>query len=120
MWLILNFNGLSPVGSQFASQFQISSKSVKRLLIYGDLTVFFKMAAVRHLGFVDERSEVSFSIPRKRCPWQPIFVRFTSSVHRIGFPWHSVDGGVRQEVQVLCCMQANQLTNRRLGGYGAV
>jgi len=30
---------------------QISSKSVKRLQRYGDLTVF-KMAAVRHLGFV--------------------------------------------------------------------
>jgi len=30
---------------------QISSKSVKRLQRYGDLT-FFKMAAVRHLGFV--------------------------------------------------------------------
>jgi len=29
---------------------QISSKSVKRLRRYGDLTVF-KMAAVRHLGF---------------------------------------------------------------------
>jgi len=36
----------------------ISSKSVKRLQRYGDLTVFkmavngyFKMAAVRHLGF---------------------------------------------------------------------
>ena len=26
-------------------------KSVKRLQRYGDLTVFFKMAAVRHLGF---------------------------------------------------------------------
>ena len=30
---------------------QISSKSVKRLQRYGDLTVL-KMAAVRHLGFV--------------------------------------------------------------------
>ena len=30
---------------------KISSKSVKRLQRYGDLTVF-KMAAVRHLGFV--------------------------------------------------------------------
>jgi len=46
------FNGLSFVGGQLASPCQISSKSVKRLRRYGDLTVFFKMAAVRHLGFV--------------------------------------------------------------------
>jgi len=47
---IRNFNGLYPVGGQSASPCQISSKSVKRLPRYGDLTVF-KMAAVRHLGF---------------------------------------------------------------------
>ena len=46
-----NFNGRSAVGGQCASTCQSSSKSVKRLEIYGDLTVF-KMAAVRHLGFV--------------------------------------------------------------------
>jgi len=46
-----NFNGLSALGGQYASLCQISSKSVKRLQRYGDLTVF-KMAAVRHLGFV--------------------------------------------------------------------
>jgi len=46
-----NFNGLSTVGDQCASSCQISSKSVKQLHRYGDLTVF-KMAAVRHLGFV--------------------------------------------------------------------
>ena len=49
-WKNRNFNGLPPVGGQFASSCQISSKSVKRLRRYGDLTVF-KMAAVRHLGF---------------------------------------------------------------------
>ena len=48
---IRNFNALSAVGGQYASSGQISSKSVKRLQTYGDLTVF-KMAAVRHLGFV--------------------------------------------------------------------
>jgi len=37
-------------GGQSASLCQISSKSVKRLRRYGDLTVF-KMEAVRHLGF---------------------------------------------------------------------
>jgi len=48
---IRNFNNFSAVGDQYASSCQISSKSVKRLQKYGDLTVF-KMAAVRHLGFV--------------------------------------------------------------------
>jgi len=48
---IQNFSGGSAVGGQFASSCQISSKSVKRLQKYGHLTVF-KMAAVRHLGFV--------------------------------------------------------------------
>ena len=48
---IRNFNDLSAVWGQCASSCQISSKSVKRLQRYGDLTVF-KMAAVRHLVFV--------------------------------------------------------------------
>jgi len=48
---IRNFNGLSAVGGQYASSCQISSKSVKRLQRYGNLTVL-KMAAVRHFGFV--------------------------------------------------------------------
>jgi len=48
---IRNFNGLSAVGGQYASSCQTSSKSVKRLQRYGDLTVL-KMASVRHLGFV--------------------------------------------------------------------
>ena len=47
---ISNFSGLSHVQGQSASRCQISSKSVKRLWRYGDLTVF-KMAAVRHFGF---------------------------------------------------------------------
>jgi len=45
------FNDLSDVGGQYASSYQISSKSVKRLQRYGDLTVL-KMTAVRYLGFV--------------------------------------------------------------------
>jgi len=48
---IRNFNGLSAVEGQYASSWQISSKSVKRLQTYRDLTVS-KMAAVRHFGFV--------------------------------------------------------------------
>jgi len=47
---IRNFNGLSHVRDQCESPCQISSKSVRRLRIYGDLTVL-TMAAVRHLGF---------------------------------------------------------------------
>jgi len=49
---IRNFNDRSAVRVQYGSLYQISSKSVKQLQRYGDLTVFFKMAAVRHLGFV--------------------------------------------------------------------
>jgi len=53
---ILNFQKFEilkafPLWGQYASSCQISSKSVKRLQTYDDLTVF-KMAAVRHLGFV--------------------------------------------------------------------
>jgi len=48
---IRNFNDLSTVRGQYASSCQLSSKSVKWLQRYGDLTVF-KMAAIRHLGFV--------------------------------------------------------------------
>ena len=38
-WKIRNFNGLSPVWGQSASSCQISSKSIKQLQRYGDLTV---------------------------------------------------------------------------------
>ena len=48
---IRNFNGRSAVGVQCALLYQISSKSVKQLQRYGDLTVF-KMAAVCRLRFV--------------------------------------------------------------------
>jgi len=48
---IRNFNDLPAVRGQYASSCQTSSKSVKQLQRYGDLTVF-KMAAVRRLGFV--------------------------------------------------------------------
>ena len=39
-WKIRNFNSRSPVEGQSASPCRISSKSVERLLRYGDLTVF--------------------------------------------------------------------------------
>jgi len=43
---------VDPLG-QYASLYQISSKSGKWLQRYGDLTFFFcKMAAICHLGFV--------------------------------------------------------------------
>jgi len=47
-----NFNGRSAVRVEYASLYQISSKSVERLQRYGDLTFFFKMAAVRHLDLL--------------------------------------------------------------------
>jgi len=50
LWKIRNFNGVTPVGNQFASPCQISSISVKRLQRYGDITVFI-LADVRHFGF---------------------------------------------------------------------
>jgi len=37
---IRNFNGRSTVSGQYASLYQISSKAVNRLQIYGDLTFF--------------------------------------------------------------------------------
>ena len=52
---IRNFIGRSAVRGQYASLYQILSKSVERLQRYSDLTVFFKMAAVCHLGFVGRR-----------------------------------------------------------------
>jgi len=48
---IRNFNGFSAIGGQYASLCQISSKWIKRMKRYDDLTVL-KMAAVRNLGFV--------------------------------------------------------------------
>ena len=48
---IRNFNGLSAVWANMRHCAKTSSKSVKRLQRYADLTVV-KMAAVRHLGFV--------------------------------------------------------------------
>jgi len=47
-----NFNDRSAVRGQYASLYQILSKSVKRLQRYSDLMGFFKMGAVRRLGFV--------------------------------------------------------------------
>ena len=42
---IRNFNGRSAVGGQYASLYQILSKSVKRSQRYSDLTVFFQNGA---------------------------------------------------------------------------
>jgi len=67
---IRNFNGQSAVRGQYASSCQITSKSVKRLQRYGDLTVFFKMAAVRHLGFVGRVLR-----PPTMTTWQSISVQ---------------------------------------------
>jgi len=57
-----NVNGWSAARGQYASSCQMSSKSVERSQRYVDLTVFFKMAAVRHMGFVG-RLLVSIVLP---------------------------------------------------------
>jgi len=49
---IRNFNVGFAVRCHYAPSCQISSKWIKWLQRYGDLTVFFRMAVVRHLGFV--------------------------------------------------------------------
>ena len=48
---IRHCNDWSAATDQCESACQISSKSVERSQRYGDLSVFFKMAAVRHLEF---------------------------------------------------------------------
>jgi len=70
---------------------------------------------------VDERSVVIFSIPEGRCRGNQFCGSNSDPIHRIGFARDSLDGGVRQEVQVLRWTQTNQLAdqliiiNRRLG-----
>jgi len=58
--------------------------------------------------------EVSFPMPPGMLPWQPILLVLSVSltIHKIGFAWRSVDGGGRQEVQMLRWTQANQLTDQ--------
>jgi len=59
---------------------------------------------------VDEGSEVSISSLEERCRGNQFLLVLSAFIHRIGFAWHSVDGGVRQDVQVLRRTPANQLT----------
>jgi len=49
---ITNFNGRKCQQGRTASSCQISSKSLEPRPKYSDFSIFFKMAAVRHLGFV--------------------------------------------------------------------
>jgi len=53
-------------------------------------------------------------MPPGMLPWQPILLVLSVSftIHKIGFAWRSVDGGGRQEVQMLRWTQANQLTDQ--------
>ena len=60
---------------------------------------------------VYERSEVSFRSFKGRCRGNQFLLVLSASMQRIGFAWHSVDGGLWQEVQVLCWTQANQLAD---------
>ena len=79
---IRNFNGLSPIGGQSTSSCQISSKSVKRLRRYGDLTVF-KMAAVRHLGFWKFKFLTKRQLRDPSCIIMPNFVKMGQTVEEI-------------------------------------
>ena len=52
-WISLDLrNGPNSREGRTASPCQISSKSLEPRLRYNNLSIFFKMAAVRHLGFV--------------------------------------------------------------------
>ena len=83
-------NGRSAERGQYASPCRISSKSVTRLQRYGNLTVF-KMAGVRHLGFV------KFQYFNDLSGWQnpfcvsvPNFVKIGQTVAKISqFLWFS-------------------------------
>ena len=61
---------------------QISRKSVKRLQRYGDLTVF-KMAAVRHPGFVKFKFLAVAAVKRPICIILPNFVKVGQTVAEI-------------------------------------
>ena len=62
-----------------------------------------------------------FQSLKGRCHGNQFLLVLLASIHRIRFACHSVDEGVRQEVQVLRWTQADQLTgqltiiSRRLG-----
>ena len=77
-WKIQHFNGLSPVGGQFASPCQISSKSVKRLLRYDDLTVFFQKW--RPSAILDFGNWKILTVYLSFCVFLPNFAKICPSV----------------------------------------
>jgi len=69
---IQNFNDLSAVAGQYASLCQISSKSVKQLVRYGDFTVFIMAAVgvadvITCTKFFGDRSRGVYSVGVKNC-----------------------------------------------------
>ena len=54
---------------------------------------------------------VSLSL-KGSCRGDQFLLVLSNSIHKIRFTCHSADGGVRQEVQVLCRTQANQITDQ--------
>jgi len=53
---------------------------------------------------IDERPDVSFQSHKGRCRGNQFFgfMLLLASIHRIGFACDLLDGGIRQDVQVLC------------------
>jgi len=89
------FSCRSAVRGQYAQKCQTSSKSVKRLQKYGDLTVF-KMAAVRHVGFLKFKyfNNCSGYELRFASPYQ-ILYRSVQPLRRYRDFCHFQDGGSR-------------------------
>ena len=56
---------------------------------------------------VDKGLKLVFRSLKGRCRGNQFLLALSAYIHGIGFAWHSVDGGVRQEVQVLRLTQAN-------------
>ena len=60
----------------------------------------------------DERCEASFPSRKGRYHGNQFYGPSPGPIHRIGFACDLLDGGVRQEVQVLRWTQANRLTDQ--------
>jgi len=57
-----------------------------------------------------------FRSPKGRCRGNQFCGLNPGTIHRIRFAWHSLDGGVRQEVQVLRWTETNQLPDSKDAG----
>ena len=60
-----------------------------------------------------------FRSPKRCCHGNQFVLVLSAYIHIIGFASHSADSGVRQELQILCWTQANQLTDQLKNSYQA-